>query len=76
MAERKVYHVKPQGDRWQVEFEGAGHASNSYPTKEEAINRARQLAQGSAFGQVIVHKGDGTFQTEYTYGADPPESPG
>ncbi len=38
MAERKVYHVKPYPDGgWQVEFEGAGHASNNYTTKEVAL---------------------------------------
>jgi hypothetical protein len=76
MSERQVYHVKPHGDGWQVELEGAGHASNSYSTKKEAIERGRELAKSPPFGQLIVHKADGTIQTEYTYGADPPKYPG
>ncbi len=77
MAERKVYHVKPYPDGgWQVEFEGAGHASNNYTTKEVALARARHLASQPPLGQVIVHQSDGTFQTESTYGEDPPSIPG
>jgi hypothetical protein len=72
MPERKVYHVTPgAGDHWQVKGEGNRRATSLHPTKEEAVSRARELAKGRSLGQVIVHKNDGTIQTEYTYGDDP-----
>jgi hypothetical protein len=34
------------------------------------------MAKSEALGQVIVHKRDGTIEQEFTYGEDPPQSPG
>ena len=48
-----------------------GKASGSHDTKAEAIARAKELAKKQALGQVIIHKQDGTIQTEHTYGKDP-----
>jgi len=72
MPQRKVYHVTPAPDGgWQVKAEDAQRASSLHDTKDEAVARARELAKGQEPSQVIVHKLDGTFQTEYTYGDDP-----
>jgi uncharacterized protein YdaT len=72
MSERKVYHVLPGSeDGWQVKEERARQATSSHDTKAEAVSRARELAKSQALAQVIVHKQDGTIQTEYTYGEDP-----
>lgn len=65
--DRKVYHVAPHGDGWKVEAEGASRASSTHSTKEEALISGRELAKNQAPSRVIVHKKDGTFQTEYTY---------
>ena len=45
--------------------------SSSYDTKAEAKARAKELAKKQVLGQVIIHKEDGTIQTEHTYGKDP-----
>lgn len=69
----KVYHVVPiPGDKegWRVEGENAKRASSWHDTKEEAIERGRELAHARK-GQLKVHKADGKFETEYTYGHDP-----
>jgi uncharacterized protein YdaT len=72
MSERKVYHVMPGSeDRWQIKGEGAQRATSLHDTKAEAVTRARELAKSLPLAQVIVHKQDGTIQTEYTYGEDP-----
>ena len=72
MSARKVYHVTPDAERgWQVKAEDAKRASSMHGKKTEAVDRARELAQRQKLGQVIVHKKDGTIQTEYTYGNDP-----
>ena len=69
---RNVYHVTPDGDGWKVKKEGAARASASTDNKKPAIDRAKK----APLGQVIIHKQDGSIQTEYTYGEDPRETPG
>ena len=41
-----------------------------------AVSHAKHLAKEHELGQVIVHKGDGTIETEFTYGEDPRNIPG
>ena len=78
MSDRKVYHVLPGGanERWQVKGEGKRRATSLHTSKDEAVDRARELARSRPLAQVIVHKHDGTIQTEYTYGDDPYPPPG
>ncbi len=66
MADRKVYHVSPHEDGWQVKGEGAERASNVLATKDEAVARARELAKGQGEAQIIIHTGDGQIETEHT----------
>lgn len=69
---RKVYHVSPRPEGgWQVKAENASRASNVQKTKVEAVEQAKELAKGAPEGQVIIHKKDGTIQTEHTYHNDP-----
>ncbi len=60
---------------WQVKDEQEERASSTHEKKDEAVVRAKELAKGQALGQVIIHKQDGTIQTEYTYGDDPSPPP-
>lgn len=72
MPERKVYHVVPNPNGgWDVRREGSNRASAHLDTKDPAVDRATDLAKSAPLGQVIIHKGDGTIQTEHTYGEDP-----
>ena len=71
MTTRKTYDVSPAGARWEVKGRGAKRAVGIFDTKDEAIERARQVAKKLAESQVVVRKADGTIQTEYTYGNDP-----
>ena len=72
MAKRKTCHVTPKADGgWNVKGENASRASSSHATKAEAISRAKELAKNQDLGQVVIHKKDGTIQTEHTYGKDP-----
>lgn len=67
--ERKVYHVLPHEEEgWKVEAEGATRATSVHATKEEALNAARDLARSQEPSQVVVHRQDGSVQTDYTYG--------
>jgi uncharacterized protein YdaT len=76
MADRKVYHVAPSDDRWEVKAEGAQRATKLTDTKKEALAAAKDLAKNQKPSQVIIHKMDGTIQTEHTYKADPEDIPG
>ncbi len=72
MPSRKVYHVTPnQGGGWKVQSVGSKRASRTTGTKEEAIQAGKELAKSPPLGQIVIHKKDGTIQTEHTYGKDP-----
>ncbi len=73
---RTVYWVSPHDDGWQVQREGASQASNVLPTKQEAIDRGRELAKSNQPGQLIMQRADGTIEEEWAYGEDPAASEG
>jgi len=78
MSKRVVYHVVPDKDEgvWKVRREGADRASSTHNVKDEALDKARELAQNNPLSQVKIHKRDGTIQEERTYGQDPEKYPG
>ena len=61
----------PLVEKKKVKEEKASRASSSHDTKAEAVDRAKELAKNQDLGQVVIHKQDGTIQTEHTYGKDP-----
>jgi hypothetical protein len=69
--ERVSYDVSPRGEQWAVTRRGASRASAVKDDKSAAVARAKELAKGWRESQVVVRKGDGQIQTEYTYGTDP-----
>lgn len=73
---RKKYHVTPAEEGWRVTAERAERASALAPSKQEAIERARELARRQKPSQVIVHRRDGTIEREFTYEKDPYPPPG
>jgi uncharacterized protein YdaT len=76
MPNRKVEHVVPRsGGRWAVKAKNVDKASSIHDNKDEAIRRAKELAKDAPLGQIIIHKKDGTIQTEHTYGKDPEKYP-
>lgn len=71
-SERKIYHVTPdQNKGWKVKKEGASRASDYFDNKDDAIQRGKELAKRGGEAQIIIHKKDGTFQTEHTFQNDP-----
>lgn len=74
---RITYHVLPRRDgKWQVKKEGAARATRVTEKKSDAVIEGKKLAKNTALGQLVIHKQDGSIQTEYTYGADPRSSKG
>lgn len=78
MAEsvRQVYHVVPAQGGWEVKKQGNKRPSAKAARKVDAVQKGKELAKKAALGQIIIHKKDGTIQTEHTYGADPRRSRG
>ncbi len=76
MSTRKKYHVtqKPDGS-WQGKAQGAERASVVSNTKQEAMSRTIEIAKNKPSSQVIIHKMDGKFQEERTYGGKDPFPP-
>lgn len=76
MATRRIYHVRYGDDGWIVEAEGAQQPSAVESRKTDAVQRAREIAENQQPSRLIVHKQDGTVQTESSYGdVDEAEAP-
>ena len=74
MAQRKVYHIVPnpgQEKDWKIKEENIDEPLGLFSNKEEAIEKAKEIAKANEPSQIIVHREDGQIQTEYTYGDDP-----
>jgi hypothetical protein len=69
---RNRWHVTPEGDDWNVQREGADRSSGRFNTQNQAVDRAREIAQGQG-GSVIIHRPDGRIREELTFprSADP-----
>jgi len=74
MAARKVYHIVPnpgQEKDWKIKEENVDEPLGLFSNKEEAIEKAKEMAKANEPSQIIIHREDGQIQTEYTYGDDP-----
>jgi hypothetical protein len=72
---RTVLHVVFH-DAWRIKEENQELLPRLFASKEEAIEHARKLAKAAPLAQVIIHKQNHEIETEYTYGADPRDTPG
>ncbi len=78
---REVFHIVHTQDdgKWHVSKVGGANVSR-HDTKDEAVTAGRKLArelhQSGGLAQVVVHREDGSFETEHTYGDDPRRTPG
>jgi hypothetical protein len=67
---RKKYFVSPTGNGdWKVTHRG--DTLETFANKEDAIDFGRTIAKANEPSQLVIQKGDGSFETEYTYGDDP-----
>jgi len=76
MSTRKKYHVTQKDDgTWQGKAQGGQRASVVADTKKEAMADTIRIAKNKPSSQVIIHKQDGEFQEERTYGGKDPYPP-
>jgi hypothetical protein len=67
-----IFHVLPvRREEWKVESEDSPDQAKHYRTKREAWDSARKLARRADCGIVVIHRADGTVQTEHRYGGRP-----
>lgn len=70
MSRPRPHHVVKHPEGWAVRREGSDRASAVRPTKEQAVERGKEIAQREQ-GSIVVHKENGRIQEERTYGNDP-----
>jgi hypothetical protein len=73
MARNERHVVPSPKGGWDVEAPGAGRASAHLPTQAEAIDRAREILQGSGGGELVIHDQQGRIRDSDTVppGNDP-----
>lgn len=67
---KTIFHVAPHEDGWKVEAEGATTPASTHTTKDAALTAAREVAKKAEPSQVVVHRMDGTIQTQFGYGEE------
>ena len=67
---KKAQHIVPHGDDWGVRKEGSERLTKITPTKREAEEIGRRIAENQKT-ELIIHKKDGTIQDKDSYGSDP-----
>lgn len=73
MTERTVFHVTPNGKRWQVKQVNGADADDPtlFATKTEAVEEGRRRARGTQPSQLVIHDEQGRIRDEHTYQDDP-----
>lgn len=68
---RKTHHVVPNPDGgWDIKKGGSQRSSAHIPTKDQAIDRARQISQNQG-SELIVHNKNGRISKPDSHGPDP-----
>ena len=68
---RKTYHITKTDTGWQGKLENSSRASVTGSTKKEVMEETIALAKRNQPSSVIIHREDGSFEEERTYGNDP-----
>ena len=65
-----ILHVVPHGNGWAVKGEGNSRATAITNTKQEAIDRAREIAQNQGT-ELVIHNRNGQISQKDSHGRDP-----
>jgi uncharacterized protein YdaT len=66
----KNQHVVPHNNQWAVLGEGNAKATAVYSTQQEAILRAKEIAQNQQ-SELLIHGTNGQIRERNSYGNDP-----
>ena len=67
---RRAWRIK-LAENSRTEAFGDASLTKTYTTKKEAVYDAVRLCKANKPSQVKIHKNNGVFQSERTYGNDP-----
>lgn len=70
MVTKRNQHVVSSGSDWAVRGVGSSRATEIYPTKSQAVDRAREISRNQGT-ELIVHGRDGKIQSRDSHGHDP-----
>lgn len=71
MLKRSNQHVVPNPTGgWAVKREKSDRATAILPTKQQAVERAREIAKNQGV-ELVVHGKDGKIQNKDSHGKDP-----
>jgi hypothetical protein len=77
---RSVFHLvhKKADGRWHLEENGQSFASfgSKAEAEEAGKKRGHELHHRGQDAQLVIHREDGSIETEHTYGHDPRKTPG
>jgi len=67
----KSTHVvpNPQGG-WDIKQSGGKRSSGHFDTKQDAVNRAREISKNQS-SELVVHNRDGKIASKDSHGGDP-----
>jgi uncharacterized protein YdaT len=67
---RRNQHVVPRDEQWAVRGAGATRDTELFDSKQEAVDRAREISQNQ-HTELVVHGQDGRIQYKDSHGHDP-----
>ncbi|WP_299438205.1 DUF2188 domain-containing protein [uncultured Rhodospira sp.] len=65
----KAHHVAPRGSKWSVRRTGAARASKLFDTREQAVERGRELARRDK-SELYIHGTDGLIRERLSFNGD------
>ncbi|MCA0984150.1 DUF2188 domain-containing protein [Halobacillus yeomjeoni] len=69
MADNRNEFVVSHEEGWAVQPEGADQPTKVFDNKQDAIDRAKEIAQNKGT-TAVIHKKDGTVQNQFSYSED------
>ncbi len=70
MSKGKNQHVTKHPNGWQVKGEHNSKATKVTKTKEEAVEKAKEIAKNQE-SELIIHNKNGQISEKNSYGNDP-----
>lgn len=70
LSRSATQHKSSSGKAWSVRTSGSSRAGRVFPTKEEAVVYARDVARRHG-SEVYIHRRDGMIVEKDSYGGDP-----
>jgi len=71
MSKQKTTHVVPDSQGgWDIKQGGASRSSGHFDTKQQAVDRAREISR-NAGSELYIHNKDGKIGKKDSHGGDP-----